>query len=181
MADSNIWAPVVASGITGVVTLFGSWLAQWMTSGRESRARQHEAAEQEKRQRLDFQIKTLLELQEAVYGLMQQALNLNSIDGMLALSTAKPEDSELKQETEKYQLAHSRTTILRVRTQDEGVRIGTSEFVDSLVRLMEPVEDSLYKQGFEKTKADVTAIRSEVLRLFSSLNDRIGDKLRALY
>src|SRR5208337_3325517 len=68
MADVSPWLQTV---IGGLMTLAGGALTHCMTLRRERDARRHEADDRRNRQRADFQIKTLTELQDALCRIMK--------------------------------------------------------------------------------------------------------------
>jgi hypothetical protein len=63
---SPTWAPVIASGIVGLCSLIGIWLAQRTTTRREHAAKEKEAKEKRANRWDDFQMRTLLDLQDAL-------------------------------------------------------------------------------------------------------------------
>lgn len=62
----SAWAPVVSAGIVGLTSVFGLWLVQWKTSQREYAAKEREAKEKRANRWDDFQMKTLMDLQDAI-------------------------------------------------------------------------------------------------------------------
>ncbi|MBV8312387.1 MAG: hypothetical protein JO344_18545, partial [Planctomycetaceae bacterium] len=77
MADVSPWLQTV---IGGVMTLAGGALTHWMTLRRERDARRHEADDRRNRQRADFQINTLRELQDALCRIMKSVYSLADVD-----------------------------------------------------------------------------------------------------
>src|SRR5262249_60503248 len=77
MGDVSPWVQTV---IGGVMTLLGGALTHLLTVRRERDARRHEAEERRNRQRADFQIKTLTDLQDALCRIMKSAYPISDID-----------------------------------------------------------------------------------------------------
>src|SRR5687768_3295606 len=73
MNPQSPWAPVVASGIVALgavlgnlLALVGVWLVQAKTSQREREAKEREAKEKRANRWDDFQMKTLMDLQDTL-------------------------------------------------------------------------------------------------------------------
>lgn len=62
----SAWAPVVSAGVVGLTSLIGIWFVQWKTSQREHEAKEKEAKEKRANRWDDFQMRTLLDLQDAL-------------------------------------------------------------------------------------------------------------------
>ena len=72
MPDVNHpWIPVIAAAIGGALAILGVVVTQWWTAKREHEAREHERKERRERQLADFQIKTLLDIQDATKKLLR--------------------------------------------------------------------------------------------------------------
>ena len=63
--QSALWAPVVASAVTGAISLLSLVIVQWWSTEREREARAREHEQRREERRTDFLAKTLMDLQDA--------------------------------------------------------------------------------------------------------------------
>jgi hypothetical protein len=176
MADVSPWVQTV---IGGLMTLAGGSVAHWMTLGREREARRSEGEVHRNRQRADFQIKSLTELQDALCRIMKSAYPLADIDYHDTFSGAERDKQKSSRLWNEWQDAFSMVTVYSVRVQDPEVR----QAVDGILKMASSLVLPLRRKGddLEESREETEELRDSLMKSFERLNQRIGECLRDLY
>jgi hypothetical protein len=176
MADVSPWLQTV---IGGGMTLAGGALTHWMTVRRERDARRHEAEEHRNRQRADFQIKTLMDLQDALCRVMASAYPISDIDYHETFSGVERDKEKSSRLWKEWQDALSLATVCRARVQDPQIREGVGEILKMASSLMIP----LRRKGsdLDQSREDAEELRETLIESFDRINERIGERLHKLY
>jgi hypothetical protein len=176
MADVSSWLQTV---IGGLMTLAGGALAHWMALGREREARRHEAEQRRNRQRADFQIKSLMELQDALCRIMKSAYPLADIDYHDTFSGVERDKSKSSLLWKEWQDGLSVATVCSARVEDPEVR----QAVDGILKMASSLVIPLRRKGddLDDSREEAEELRETLIKRFDHLNQRIGECLRALY
>ncbi|QSQ24229.1 hypothetical protein JY651_04495 [Pyxidicoccus parkwayensis] len=148
--------PLITFMLGAVLTLVTEATQYQRQVKREREARAAERADQQARATAEFQVQTMLALQESlskVISHMQQRV----FSGQLS-------EAEFKELTE----AQVRTLVLKVRVQDDALRQRVERLTAVLIELAETREP-----------ARVSSLWSEAFTGFHEANERIGVLLRA--
>src|SRR4051794_11186673 len=109
MDRSSVWAPVVSSAISAVAVLLAVFFTQRSTTKREREAR-----------RTDFQIKSLSELQQAMYQLEKATYDL--LLHAEAILRGDPGSGEPEKAMDHFLDARSRALMLQAMVKNDRVR-----------------------------------------------------------
>jgi hypothetical protein len=177
MADVSQWVQLSGTALGGVLSLAGGLIAQLMTTGREREGRRVEAEEHRKRQRADFQVKTLLEVQEAAWQVLDAGRwfavhALKRTDAAGQAGGARVPADVLTQ----WEKAVPRQIVLTTRVEDARLR-------ELLTTLRGEANDALRLSSNNLPKpaaTDCHAANEQLLATFQAANDRIGEILRDL-
>lgn len=167
----NPWIPVIAAAIGGALAILGGMVTQWWTAKREHESREHERKERRERQRADFQIKTLLDLQDATKKLLS--------------TTGSIINANRKKSNEKG--AWGCVQIYSGIGQKH--RDLTGEIISDVARVEDESIRNLYivvinysiKMASARSEEEVEKASEDFMQSFRSANDRLGEVLRSLY
>jgi hypothetical protein len=169
MPDASPWVQVIGTAIGGLATFAGVLVAQRMTAVREREARRIEAEERLRRQRAEFQVKTLLELQEAFLELLKVSGKIHLAHEEAFKRTGEwgrcPPGDMSERERELLALTLTRT----VRVEDDALRSSLQE-LRALVRLATGA----------RSEHDALGHGLKIINTFDVANSRIGELLRSL-
>jgi hypothetical protein len=176
MADASPWLQTV---IGGVMTLAGSALAQWMTFWRERGTRRHEAEEHRNRQRAEFQIRTLTDLQDALCRIMKSVYTLSDIDYHNTFSGMERDMEKSGRLWKEWQDALSVAMVCSARVVDPRIR----EAVGVILNMASALVIPLRKKGsdLDQSREDAEDLREALDESFKRVNQCIGERLRELY
>jgi hypothetical protein len=170
MADINSVYQLIGTALGGALSIAGGFLAQWMTTGREREGRRIDAEENRKRQRAEFQVKTLLEVQEVAWKILDAGLATLALSSRMPGMPQSPQRVQTQMEHfESWKNAVTRQIILTARVDDSQVR-------ELLTRLRSQANDIMRLSS----TADSNAASQNLRDTFESVNDRIGTLLREL-
>jgi hypothetical protein len=164
------WLPVLTLVLGYGLKSISDWVEHRRTSEREREARAATRKDQQVERRIEFQRKTLLELQDTVMDVARTTGSMHVKDLTEYRESGKwqrqlfPEDL-----AEQNRLAHARMAMLASRVRDDTVRLIVGDFKDAAVKsTMSPAKD-------ESEQA-----LSRMMTAFEALNQRIGELLRLL-
>jgi hypothetical protein len=120
MALAPEWVPTVNTLITAFFVLLASLIPQIFISARERKARKEEAQARREQQWADFQMKTLLDLQDALSRLTMVTV-LTDGEGRGVMQNQVSHDKLIKTGA-RYHMILTRTLTLLVRVGDEQSR-----------------------------------------------------------
>jgi hypothetical protein len=170
----------IADTVVGsVAALGGVLLTQLWTSWRERKAREHEVQEQRERQRADFQIKTLTELQDALVRNVRATYILNDIDYHQTFSGVERDSKKFHRWWREWQDTFSLATVLSARVQDPAIKEAVGEIRKTTLGLVTP----LRRKGsdLDQSREDAEQLREDLMDNFEELNRRSGERLCELY
>jgi hypothetical protein len=176
MADVSPWLQTV---IGGLMTLAGGALTHWMTLRRERDARRHEADDRRNRQRADFQINTLRELQDALCRIMKSVYSLADVDYHDTISGVERDKKKFSRLWREWQDAYAMATVCSARVRDTAVR----EAAGGILKMAFSLATPLRRKGsdLDQSRENAEDIREELIAGFDRVNDMIGELLRDLY
>lgn len=176
MAEVSPWVQTV---IGGVMTLAGGALTHWLTLRRERDARRQEAEERRNRQRADFQIKTLTDLQDALCRIMKSAYPISDIDYHETFSGVERDKKKSSRLWKEWQDALSVATVCSARVQEPQIREG----VEGILKMAGSLVIPLRRKGsdLDQAREDAEDVRETLDDNFKRVNERIGERLRELY
>ena len=176
MADVS---PLLQTLIGGVMTLAGGVLGQWMTFWRERDTKRCEAEVYRNRQRADFQIKSLTELQDALCRIIKSVYHLSDIDYHETFSGVERDQEKSSRLWKEWQDNLAMATVYSVRVQDLEVR----QAVDGILKMASSLVLPLRRKGddLEESREEAEDLRDSLIKSFERLNQRIGECLRELY
>jgi hypothetical protein len=173
MADVS---PLFQIMIGGLMTLAGGALVQWMTLWREREVRKHGVEEHRNRQRAEFQLKTLLELQDAMTDLTKAATDLWAEayaafkeTGQWGLRDSSDTQTLSPERSEKYGVASHRVSVLKIRVLDPSLR-----------SLLDSFENMAMRTAIGRTPDEARQYFDTLPKTFTAANDRLGEILRSL-
>ncbi len=176
--EANPWIPVVGTLggalFGGVVSFLGGIIGQWMTLKREREAREHEIEISKRSLWQEFQVKTLINLQDALDRMNRASFRTADLAGKVAQGII-PMERAIESEAA-YHSARNRAIKLMARIEDSHVRTLSSE----LCALAEEIK-TLGIMFVDKHRYDTTLLNSkyaDLNRKFAEANDRIGDAIR---
>jgi hypothetical protein len=176
MADVS---PMIQTVLGGAMTLAGGAVVQLLTFWRERNTRRHDAEEHRNRQRADFQIKTLTELQEALCQLMESVYPLADIDYHDTFSGVVRDQKKASRLWKEWQGALSRGTVCSARVQDPQVRERMKDILEMAHSLVIPIRRK--SDDLEEAREETEEMREKLYEKFKQLNQRIGECLLELY
>ncbi|MBV8487042.1 MAG: hypothetical protein JO161_02070 [Planctomycetaceae bacterium] len=171
--------PLVQTVIGGGLTLAGGVLGQWIAFRRERHTKRIEIEEHHKRQRFDFQIKSLTKLQGALCRIMKAAYPIADIDYHATFSGVERDLGKSRRLWKEWQDSLAVATIYSARVEDGSVREAVSEVLKMASELVIPL--SRKGSDLETARDEAEALRDELVTQFNMLNQRIGECLRKLY
>ena len=176
MADVS---PLLQTLIGGLMTLAGSVLGQWMTFWRERDTKRREIEVHRNRQRADFQIKSLTELQDALCRIMKSAYTLSDIDYHETFSGVERDKEKSSRLWKEWQDSLAMATVCSARVQDPEVR----QAVDGILKMASSLVLPLRRKGddLEESREEAEDLRDSLIKSFERLNQRIGECLMELY
>ena len=118
-------------------------LLRWPTFWRERDAKCHEAEEHCKRQRADFQIKTLTDLQDALCRIMKSVYPLADIDYHETFSGVKRDVRKFRRLWKEWQDALSASMVCSARVPDAKIRAA----VDGILKLATSLAFPIRRKG----------------------------------
>lgn len=156
------------------IALLGSVIGQWMMLQREREAREHEAERTRQGRWNDFQLKTLIELQDGLEKLVRAAFHVSNVSGQVAIGKDSMERA-IKCEAAFHAIRNHALKLI-VRVEDEEVRARS----DDLCSFAEEIKQVGIR--FVQNKSyDVSVLNSmhaDSRRRFVAANDRIGEIIR---
>jgi hypothetical protein len=177
-SDITPWIPALASLggvlIGSVASLYGSMIGQWMGLKREREAREHEAERSRMRVWNEFQLKTLMELQDALDKMIRSGFRVANVSGQVAHGKMTMEQA-IKCEAA-FHVVRNQTLKLTVRVEDEQVRALSG----NLCTLAEQMKQLGIKFVDRKTYdvSELNSIYADARRQFAGANEKIGDIIR---
>lgn len=176
--EVNPWIPVVGTlGGTlfgGLVSFIGGIIGQWMSLKREREAREHEFERSKRSLWHEFQVKTLINLQDALDRLNRASFRTADLAGKVAQGSI-PMERAIESEAA-YHADRNRAIKLVARVEDTHVRTLSGE----LCALAEEIK-TLGVIFVNEHRYDTTLLNSKYAdsnRKFAEANDRIGDAIR---
>lgn len=168
MPDS--WFPVFTLILGYLAKSLSEWLQHRRTIEREREARDAVRKDLLFERRNTFQRQTLLELQEALKGLVRTAAQMHHNDVMTFRATGEWGKSRLPEDlSDSFRLANANTSALAVRIRDEQVRTQVRDLKSNTSGVaMARDKDSSNQALFGTVES------------FEGLNERIGQLLRTL-
>ena len=175
----TVAGPIVGVVVGSGIALLGGVIGQWMTLQRERDARRHEAEEHRSRQRADFQIKTLTELQDALCRIMKSTYPISDIDYHETFSGVERDKEKSSRLWKDWQDALSLATVCSARVQDPQIR----EAGGGILKMAGSLVIPLRRKGndLDQSRDDVEELRETLIENFEQVNERIGERLRGLY
>jgi hypothetical protein len=167
---SPTWAPVVASGIVGLCSLIGIWLAQRTTTRREHAAKEREAKEKRANRWDDFQMKTLMDLQDTLKELVVLP-GRKLMAGDVASYQGNLKDSIVTLLQPSYDLATARLTALVL-----SARVPDAQLAKLVSELAGIARDASHTSSVEEHQP----FMQPLMNTFAAANRRIGELLAAL-
>ncbi len=177
-AEVNPWVPVLGTLggalLGGLASFLGGVIGQWMTLKRERESREHDLEKSRERLWEEFQVKTLIDLQDALDGMNRACFRMANLAGQVAQGNY-PMERAIKAEAA-YHTARNRALKLMVRIEDKGVRALATELCS--------VVDEIRQLGISFVacnRYDVRSLNSayaESTSKFAEANDRIGEVIR---
>jgi hypothetical protein len=150
-----------------------------MMSSREREAREHEAQEQRERQRADFQIKTLTELQDAPVRHVRATIILNDINHHQTLSGVERDRKKFNRWWREWQDTPSLATVLSARVQDPAIKEAVCKIRKTTLGLVTPLRRK--ESDLDQSREDAEQLREDLMDNFEELNRCIGERLCELY
>jgi len=160
--DINVWLPILTLVLGYVGSMATEILRDRRQAARELRNREEERERVRDDRREEFQIRTLLDLQEAIHTLVRIAdVKVGTLDAGL------DPDPEIGP---KYMDALQGVNVLEVRVLDADLR-----------KLVGDLRSVVIKALQAQTPEETSAPRDRMVKLFGEVNRRVGSRLRALY
>jgi len=159
--------------IGGLLSFLGAVSGQWMTSRREVRAKHLDVAEHRKRQREEFQLKTLLDLQDAAKRYSVSGAEIHA-EVTKAIKSRPRDPAAFDKFSDQHIDAFAQMVVLTARVQDDRVRE-----LSEIMRHEGRRPFGAFKNTDEPTEQPYDT--KAVGRAFRELNDRIGLVIRDLY
>jgi len=110
-----------------------------MTLRRERDARRHEADDRRNRQRADFQIKTLTELQDALCRIMKSVYPLADVDYHDTFSGVERDKKKSNRLWREWQDAYAMAMVCSARVRDTAVREAVGGILKMALSLVTPL------------------------------------------
>jgi hypothetical protein len=180
MIGLNSWIPVIGTLggalLGGAASFLGGIIGQWMTLKREREARGHEAGEVRRRQWEEFQVKTLIELQDTLAKTNSAAFRTANLTG-IAVQRGIPLEPAIKSESI-YYMTRNRAIMLVSRVDDGKSRSLANDLLDSIEKLKH-----IGLSFVEVRRFDVTQLNSQydiTLCKFAETTALIGVVIRTL-
>jgi hypothetical protein len=169
----------VAGSIIGVVVgsgiaLLGGVIGQWMMLQREREAREHEAERARQGRWNDFQLKTLIDLQDGLEKLVRAAFHVSNVSGQVAIGKESTERA-IKCEAA-FHAVRNHALKLIVRVEDEDVRARS----DDVCTFAEEIKQVgiRFVQNHSYDVSLLNSMHADSRRRFAAVNDRIGKIIR---
>lgn len=171
MADVSPWVQIVGTALGGALSIGGGFVAQWMTTGRDREARQVAAEEQRKRQRAEFQMKSLLEVQEAAFDVfLGGRLFPRSYYAKVLEAGQRADFPNQIDAAEAFNKGITRIIVLAERIEDDQIRCLLRTLRDQVIQ----------SSGSKREPAEAEAAYAALFNTFEETNARIGKVLRSL-
>jgi hypothetical protein len=170
----SVAGPIVGVLLGSGIALVGGVIGQWMMLQREREAREHEADRARQGRWNDFQLKTLIELQDGLEKLVRATFRVSNVSGQVAIGKDSMERA-IKCEAAFHAIRNHALKLI-VRVEDAEVRALSDDLCSYAEEIKQVgirfVQNKSYDVGL------LNSMHADSRRRFSATNARIGEIIR---